>query len=530
MLIALITARLMLIAVLMVAGLAKMADLKGSRAALIGFGVPKQLAAVLGILLPMTEIAVAAILVPVASAWLGAIGSLFLLLAFLIGITVNMVRGRAPDCHCFGQLHSAPVGWSTLFRNLALAVVAGFLVWQGKSNPGPSLVSWFSDLNIPNRVALLGSLFGGVLLAGQAALLLQVLRQQGRILLRLDALDAPSNRREILGQPSALKAGLPIGYPAPSFRLDDLHGEPLSLDDLLADAKPLLLLFTNPNCGPCQALLPEVGRWKQEHGAKLSIALVSEGSAADNRAKMAELGMAKVLLQQKREVADIYQAWGTPAAVLIRPDSTVGSMLAEGADAIRALVTQCAGGALTHPSIAAPTAAAHVRKGNGQQASLVQSATLGDLAPLLKLRDLNGKTVALTEPGGRDTLVLFWNPGCGFCQQMLGDLKNWDAAPPVGAPALIVVSTGTVEEARAMGLRSPVLLDPSQQAGTPFGANGTPMAVLLDTKGRIASQIAAGAQAVFALADAHSSMAGRPTHIAGKHWDSGDLPGSVACP
>ncbi|MGO9445477.1 MAG: MauE/DoxX family redox-associated membrane protein [Thiobacillaceae bacterium] len=530
MLIALITARLILIAVFMVAGLAKMADLKGSRAALIGFGVPKQLAAVLGILLPIIEIAVAAILLPVASAWLGAIGALFLLLAFLIGISVNMARGRAPDCHCFGQLHSAPVGWSTLFRNLVLAVVAGFLVWQGKSNHGPSLVSWFGDLTIPNRVAVLGGLFGGVLLLGQAALLLQVLRQQGRILLRLDALDAPPNRHEAFTQPSPLKAGLPIDYPAPSFRLDELHGEPLSLDDLLADAKPLLLLFTNPNCGPCQALLPEVGSWQREYGAKLSIALVSEGSAADNRTKMAELDNVKVLLQRKREVADIYQAWGTPAAVLVRPDSTVGSLLAEGADAIRALVTQCAGGALTHPSIAAPTAAARVRKGNGQQAFLAQSATLGDLAPALQLRDLDGKIVALTGLGGRETLVLFWNPGCGFCQQMLGDLKNWDAAPPLGAPALIVVSTGTVEDARAMGLRSPVLLDPSQQAGTPFGANGTPMAVLLDTEGRIASEIAAGAQAVFALADAHSSTAGRPTHILGKHWDSGDLPGLGARP
>jgi thiol-disulfide isomerase/thioredoxin len=133
--------------------------------------------------------------------------------------------------------------------------------------------------------------------------------------------------------------------------------------------------------------------------------------------------------------------------------------------------------------------------------------------------------VALTDLGGRKTLVLFWNPGCGFCQQMLGDLKNWDAAPPLGAPALIVVSTGTEEDARAMGLRSPVLLDPSQQAGATFSANGTPMAVLLDTKGRIASEIAAGAQAVFALADAHSSVARRPTPKLDKKGDSGDRPG-----
>ena len=66
---------------------------------------------------------------------------------------------------------------------------------------------------------------------------------------------------------------------------------------------------------------------------------------------------------------------------------------------------------------------------------------------------------------------------------------------------LVVISTGTAEDGREMGLRSRVLLDPSQQAGAAFGARGTPMAVLLDAGGRIASEIAAGAQAVFALAN-----------------------------
>src|SRR5260370_2268013 len=34
-----------------------------------------------------------------------------------------------------------------------------------------------------------------------------------------------------------------------------------------------------------------------------------------------------------------YQASGTPSGVLIRPDGTIGSRLAQGADAIRALIT-----------------------------------------------------------------------------------------------------------------------------------------------------------------------------------------------
>jgi thiol-disulfide isomerase/thioredoxin len=96
--------------------------------------------------------------------------------------------------------------------------------------------------------------------------------------------------------------------------------------------------------------------------------------------------------------------------------------------------------------------------------------------------------------------VLFWNPGCGFCRQMLDALKAWEANPPAGAPKLLVVSTGTVEENRAMGLRAPVVLDQGSGVMSAFGANGTPMAVLVDAHGRIASGPAAGAPAVLALA------------------------------
>ena len=44
---------------------------------------------------------------------------------------------------------------------------------------------------------------------------------------------------------------------------------------------------------------------------------------------------------------------------------------------------------------------------------------LGEPAPGVKLADLQGTTVELEDFKGQETLVLFWNPGCGFCQQIL---------------------------------------------------------------------------------------------------------------
>jgi peroxiredoxin len=127
---------------------------------------------------------------------------------------------------------------------------------------------------------------------------------------------------------------------------------------------------------------------------------------------------------------------------------------------------------------------------------------VGEEAPAVKLPDLEGNTVELADFRGEETLVLFWNPGCGFCQQMLPDLKEWEATSPEGAPRLLVVSAGSEEANRGMGLASPVLLDQQFATGRAFGASGTPSAVLVDSESKVASDVAVGAPAVWELAGA----------------------------
>src|SRR5919202_1674410 len=128
--------RLLLAAVFLVAAVGKLADRRGSRQTLADFGVPNALVAPAALALPVVELAIAALLVPGASARRGALAALVLLALFIAGMGVNLARGRAPDCHCFGQLHSAPVGWSTLVRNAVLAVVAAVVLWRGGVDPG----------------------------------------------------------------------------------------------------------------------------------------------------------------------------------------------------------------------------------------------------------------------------------------------------------------------------------------------------------------------------------------------------------
>ncbi|MGH3145263.1 MAG: peroxiredoxin family protein, partial [Rubrobacter sp.] len=127
---------------------------------------------------------------------------------------------------------------------------------------------------------------------------------------------------------------------------------------------------------------------------------------------------------------------------------------------------------------------------------------VGEEAPQVKLPDLEGNTVELADFRGKKTLVLFWNPGCGFCQQMLPDLKQWESEAPKDAPRLVVLSAGSEEANREQGLSSTLLLDQNLATGRAFGASGMPSAVLVDAEGKVASDIAVGAPAVLDLAGA----------------------------
>jgi peroxiredoxin len=61
---------------------------------------------------------------------------------------------------------------------------------------------------------------------------------------------------------------------------------------------------------------------------------------------------------------------------------------------------------------------------------------------------------------------------------------------------MLFVSAGTQEANEAMGLNSPLVLDQQFSVGRAFGAHGTPSAVLIDEKGKIASEVVAGAPSV----------------------------------
>ena len=474
---ALFASRLLLAGVFALASVTKLSDLAGSRAAVAGFGVNERLAAPLGTLLPFAELGIAVALLPAASARFGALAAAALLALFVIAIVRSIARGEAPDCHCFGQLHSEPAGPRTLARNAVLLGLATFVAVGGWHGSGPSATAWIGHISSAGAVALGAGLAIAALAALTGWALLALLRQNGRLLLRIDALEA---RLDARGMPVVPEPhdGLPLGDPAPPFALEGLYGETVTLASLTAADRPVLVVFTDPSCGPCNALMPRISDWQRRHAELLTVAVLTRGSKEDNRAKAREHGVAGVLLDPELDVYTAYRAVGTPGAVLIDAEGRVGSAFVGGADAIARLVDEAV---------------------RGPALEVVQAQSVGAEVPKLDLVNLDGARISLVEPD-RDTLVLFWNPGCGFCQRMLGDVRAFEQSARPEAPRLLLISTGSVEENEAMGLASEIALDPEFAAGRAFGGTGTPSGILVGRDGTVASGLAVGAPAVMALA------------------------------
>jgi len=318
----LLSARCLLAAVFFVAAAGKLLDLAGARRALEEFGVPQQLARVGGPSLPVAELTVAVALVLRPSAVFGAAGALVLLLVFIAGVARAMSRGIAPDCHCFGQLHSEPAGPSTLVRNGLLAAPAILVIVAGG---GPSLAAALSGLGAV-QIALVAMSIVAALLALAVA---QMWADTRRLRLELTV---------VAGRPS----GLPRGTPAPEFALATVRGTDGSLGELLTPERPLVMVFLSTSCGPCLALLPTLAGWQASLAESVSLPAVFVGERDEVERLSDEHGLTLALAQEGMETFEAYALRATPSGVLIDEAGVIASAPAEGVPAIEALIRAAA--------------------------------------------------------------------------------------------------------------------------------------------------------------------------------------------
>src|SRR5215212_7697377 len=137
----------------------------------------------------------------------------------------------------------------------------------------------------------------------------QLVRQNGRILLRLEVIERslklPGGAEQDV-EPS-LPTGLPIGSPAPAFELPDLTGTRRELSQFRG--RRLLLIFFHPGCHFCLQMLPSLAALPTDGAAGSPMPLViSTGSIGETQTVMDKHGVrASVLLQQETNVAATYK-------------------------------------------------------------------------------------------------------------------------------------------------------------------------------------------------------------------------------
>lgn len=333
--------RVVLALVFATAGVGKLLDREGSAKALRDFGLGDGVARIGGTALPIAELAVALGLLFPPTVTIAAIGAIVLLLAFIAGISRALIQGIEADCHCFGQIHSAPAGPSTLARNGVLAAL-GVVVLAG--GPGPAFDTWIRDRSDTELVAV-G--VGLVALAGLAAAARFWLSNRE---LRQQLADAEA------GLPDN---GLPMGARAPGFSLKSHTGEKVTLDALKAAGKPILIVFVGPSCGPCWVLMPHLARWQQTLEERLSLVMISHGTARQNQEALDEHEIVGTFLHNGQKVMDAYRAKGTPTAVLVSPEGLVEASIV-GARPIEPLVRMMLHGDGTNGEVPAGQAASAV--------------------------------------------------------------------------------------------------------------------------------------------------------------------------
>ena len=247
----------------------------------------------------------------------------------LRALSPRFVASPRPNCGCFGRLFSAPTGPGSLVRNGLLGTGAGFVVWQGRHDPGPSVVSWLGGLSPTGSLVLLVGLVVLGVLAIEGWAVIQLLGQNGRLLARLEALEAKvgTDRDQTATQ---VAEALPLGSRAPDFTLPDLDGRKRGLDEFLG--KPRVIVFFSPQCGFCRQMAPSIGQLP-DRGA--SLLLVSHGDPEEHRRMAAKHGwQCDVLLQREWEVSTAYRANGTPTGYLLDAEGCIASERAIGADVL----------------------------------------------------------------------------------------------------------------------------------------------------------------------------------------------------
>jgi peroxiredoxin len=229
-----------------------------------------------------------------------------------------------------------------------LIEVLPLLQLSGSATSGPLS----QNTNIMGEFFLIAIILTWMVVAVGGWLAWQVLRQNGRMLLRLEALEKCFEDLDLEGEPRSNgksgsiatsrinRDGLRAGTVAPAFSLPRIDGGELSLKEFRG--RRVLLIFSDPQCGPCNYLAPRLEKFHREK-PEVAVLMISRREPKENRAKAKEHGLTfPVVLQKQWEISRLYGMFATPIAYLIDDVGIITNNVAVGVDSIVELMKTAA--------------------------------------------------------------------------------------------------------------------------------------------------------------------------------------------
>jgi len=129
---------------------------------------------------------------------------------------------------------------------------------------------------------------------------------------------------------------------------------------------------------------------------------------------------------------------------------------------------------------------------------LASSLALAEPAPDFSLKDLDGKTVKLSDFKGKTVVLEWFNPGCPFVRNShtKGGLVNTAKRQIAKGVVWLAINSGAPgkqghgvelnrDAKKLYSLEHPVLIDESGQVGKAYGASNTPHMFVIDKTGQI---------------------------------------------
>jgi peroxiredoxin len=332
----------------------------------------------------------------------------------------------------------------------------------------------------------------------------QLLRQNGRILLKLEALQEQIAEMKAAPE-SPAPQGLDPGTPAPDFELPDLTGQPRKLSQWRG--RRVLLIFFNPQCGFCEQMAEGLAALKADgsDGRPIPV-LITTGDPEENRRFVQEHGIhCPILIQKKDEILALYQAGGTPMGYLLDEEGIIATPLTVGGPDLLALAKVQIPSVTRTPESekAAQEPHGQPRKGKvnrGLHTSRLRRDGLkaGTPAPPFRLPRLDGGELALEEYRGRRVLLVFSDPDCGPCAELAPALEEFHRGG--SGVQVLMISRRDVEanreKAAELGLTFPVVLQRQWEISLLYGMFATPIAYLIDEQGVLAADVAVGVEPI----------------------------------